>query len=75
MVAGDEHGTHAGAGLRGRVAVVDDKGEVFAEVVETRPAVQLFPLVGAHEPEQLCFGVLQVPVLSDSPAPAGRGKL
>ena len=53
MVAGDEHGAHAGAGLWGRVAVVDDKGEVFAEVVETRPAVQLFPLVGAQEQRPL----------------------
>ena len=36
-----------------------------------RPAVQLLPLVGAHEPVQSCIRVLLAEVFHQSPAPAG----
>ena len=76
MQTGTDEGTaHTFARLRRRVAVIDDKVEQVAEVVVASPAVQLFPLVGAHEPEKLSFGMLLMPVFSNAPAPAGGGKL
>ena len=71
----DEAATHPGARLRGFPAVVDDEVKVLAEVVVAGPAVELFPLVGAHEPEKFASGVLLMPEFGNAPAPAGWGKL
>ena len=46
----DEGAAHSWAGERFLFPVVDDEVELFAEVIVAGPLVQLFPLVGTHEP-------------------------
>ena len=71
----DEAAAHPGARLRGFPAVVDDEVKVLAEVVVAGPAVELFPLVGAHEPVQPGFRMGGEVVLHEAPAPAGGRQL
>ena len=46
----DESAAYSGAGLWGLAPVVDDEVQQFTEIIVSGPAVQLFPLVCAHEP-------------------------
>jgi hypothetical protein len=63
----------AWASQRSLATVMDDGSDKLAEIVPTRPLLQLLPLVGTHEPEELAARVILGELFRDAPRP-GRGR-
>lgn len=63
----------ARASLWGLTTVMDDGSDKLAEIVPTRPLLQLLPLVGTHEPKELAARVILGELFRDAPRP-GRGR-
>lgn len=51
QLCADEGAADSVSGVGCCVAVVDNEVQQLAEIIKPGPAVKLFPLVGAHEPE------------------------
>ena len=71
MVSLHKKGAGIVSGGWAAASVVYNERKVGYQVIIPGPAVQLFPLVGPHEPEQFRCGVSGAVVFYQSPAPAG----
>lgn len=71
MVSDNGVAADSRAWLGGAATVVDYEVEVRDEIVVACPAVECFPLVGAHEPVETGGGMKGAEVLHNAPAPAG----